>query len=296
MQKILGIIASVVCVFVLAACGGSKKKELTQLEQAQINQHLEAAKREVFIKNYSAAEQSLVEITKIDATNYQVWFELATLRAGLKKKSESLAAYKNAFKQGKAAFGRDANNQDALVISLRSLVLLGRGQEARDMLAKAVKKNPDNTAYKHLEQQKFVDQLMVNNYYEMARQAVAAKNDAAAEDALTKLTKVDATNYQIWFELGVLRMRLKQNTKARAAYDNSAKESAAAFAKDANNHNALFANLRALVLLNRAQDARDFMATVARQYPASETYRKWNEQKVVDQLLRDDQLKNATVK
>lgn len=157
MQKILGIFLSALFILLLSACGGAKQKELTQLEQLQINKHYDTAKREIFIKNFAAAEQALSEITKIDDTNFSVWLDIGVLRARINKTAEARDAYKKALKWSSTAFEKDANNQTALITNLQSLILLNRAQDARDLMTKVAKKNPSNTAYQELARQNVVD-------------------------------------------------------------------------------------------------------------------------------------------
>lgn len=157
MQKIFAILGSLLCVFALAACGGAKKKELTQLDQLQINKHFETAKREIFIKNFTAAEQALSEITKIDETNFSVWLDIGVLRTRINKTAEARDAYKKALKWSSSAFEKDVNNQTALITNLQSLILLNRAQDARNLMTKVAKKNPSITTYQELAKQNVVD-------------------------------------------------------------------------------------------------------------------------------------------
>lgn len=159
MQKAFIILASVLSLCLFTACGG-KKKEITQLEQLQMNSYYETAKREIFIKNYAAAEKALVEITKIDDTNYSVWRDIGMLRVRLNKNSDARDAYKKALSASEAAFKKDVNDQGAFITRLQTLIFLGRAQDARDVLAKAAKDNPTIAAYQELNKQKAVDKLL----------------------------------------------------------------------------------------------------------------------------------------
>jgi tetratricopeptide (TPR) repeat protein len=161
MQKTFGILLSLICLVALAACG-AKKKELSQLEQAQINNHYETARRELFIKNYAAAEQALAAIVKIDDSRAPVWLDLGVLRARLQKKSEARDAYKKALSTSEAIFAKEPQNQVMLITRLQSLILLGRTLDARDVMTKVARQNPGNAAYQELEKQKVVDVLLAD--------------------------------------------------------------------------------------------------------------------------------------
>jgi tetratricopeptide (TPR) repeat protein len=161
MQKILGILLSLFCLTALAACG-AKKKELSPLEQAQINNYYETARREVFIKNYAAAEQALAAIVKIDDSLASVWLDIGVLRARLQKKSEARDAYKKALSASEAVFAREPQNQTMFITRLRSLILLGRADDARGVMIKVARQNPGNATYQDLEKQKVVDVLLAD--------------------------------------------------------------------------------------------------------------------------------------
>lgn len=203
MQNIFKITVAFFLVVLLAACGGSKKKELTQIEQAQFNSHIEAAKREHHLNHFAAAdkelvealklvpdnpelwrdlarvrvqnndlagaEKALVQVAKLNPANDDVWFDLGITRARLKDKSGARDAFKKCISACEDAYKKNATTPLYLTKQVRPLILLGRADDARAVLAKAAKLFPENNEIKQLIDAKIVDQfLAAPDYKELA--------------------------------------------------------------------------------------------------------------------------------
>jgi len=271
------------------------QRNFTQIELLQIENARRTAERELFIKNYAAAEEAYATITKINDADFLAWHNTGVIRMFLGKTAAAGDAYKKSLATSEAALARDANNQGALNTRLQALIYFNRVQEARDALARAAKDNPGNAAYQEMSQKDAVATFvasLVNNYTEGARQKVTQKDYAAAEEMLLAITKLNDSNYIVWREIGVLRVWLNKPSAARDAYKKSLAASEAAFAKNAGDQNALVTRLQVLILLNRAQDARDVIARVARDNPGNAAYQELNKT-AVDTLLAQPQMKTA---
>ncbi|MDF9826184.1 tetratricopeptide (TPR) repeat protein [Ereboglobus sp. PH5-10] len=170
MQKITSTLTALLVLFLIAGCGGGKK-EVSKLHQDQAAKHASDANMENFLRNYAAAEKSLTQATTLNPTVDDYWIELGKVRVRLGDKSGATKAYKGALAACDAQLKEVAENPVFIERKLRALVMLGRDDDARKVLAKAVKNYPQNTHLKTLDQVKAVDLF---------------KNDAHLKDFIVK--------------------------------------------------------------------------------------------------------------
>lgn len=162
MQKIISVITLLAAFAFVAGCGGGKPKEVSKLEQDQAAKHFNDANMENLLRNHAAAEKSLTMATKLNPNVDDYWVELGKARVRLGNKSGATDAYKRALAACDAQLKVTPENPGYIDRKIRALVLLGRANEARDVLAKAAKAYPKNATIQQLNELKAVD-LFLNN-------------------------------------------------------------------------------------------------------------------------------------
>jgi Flp pilus assembly protein TadD len=117
------------------------------------------------------------------------------------------------------------------------------------------------------------------------------KDVAAAEKALTRATTLNPFDADYWFDLGVARARLQDKSGARAAFKNVISVCADKAREDPGNATWLVKQIRPMVLLGRADDARAILEKAAKQFPTDLQVRQFKELNLIDTLLKDPLLK-----
>ena len=118
---------------------------------------------------------------------------------------------------------------------------------------------------------------------------------AAAEKALTRATTLNPDNADYWFDLAIARARLQDKSGAKTAFKNVISVCTDAFKKDPQNPAWLIKQIRPLIMLGRADDARALLEKAASQFPNDPQVRQFKEQNIIDTLLKDPQLKDFSV-
>ena len=118
---------------------------------------------------------------------------------------------------------------------------------------------------------------------------------AAAEKALTRATTLNPYNADYWFDLGIARVRIKDKSGARSAFKSVISVCNDSAAKDPKNPVWLTKQLRPLIMLGRIDEARALLDKAAKLFPNDPQVRQFKEQKFIDQLLADPQLKDFSV-
>ena len=149
MPKTFKILTAFLFASLLAACGGGKK-EVSADDMKQAAQAAGEATWANFQNNYAAAEKALARATTLNPNNADYWFDLAVARVRTKDNAGAKTAFKNALSACKDAFAKDPQNPAWLTKQIRPLIMLGRVDEARALLDKAVKQFPDNAQVRQL--------------------------------------------------------------------------------------------------------------------------------------------------
>ena len=90
-------------------------------------------------------------------------FSLGTVQARLNKKSDAKSAYDEAARCAyKAAYKAAPTNDQLFVQELYVLMLMGRGDDAKSMLQKAVDANPSNYNLKNFSNSKAIDRMLAD--------------------------------------------------------------------------------------------------------------------------------------
>jgi tetratricopeptide (TPR) repeat protein len=169
MQKTFKTLAALLFVSLLAACGGKKEVSADDWKQAAqaagdaawANYQAGAAgDAEKALAHYAAAEKALTRATTLNPGNADYWFDLAIARARIKDKSGAKTAFKSVISVCKDAFAKDPQNPTWLIKQIRPLIMLGRADDARALLDKAVKQFPTDAQVLQFKNQDIIGTLL----------------------------------------------------------------------------------------------------------------------------------------
>lgn len=194
MQNVVKTTLVLFLVLFVAACGDTKKKELSQLDQAKLNSLLSSAKMEMLLQHYPAAEKAVEDALKLvpdnaalwsdlaqirmqtnnlagaekarakaaelSPANDDYWFDLGIVRARLKDKSGARTAFQKCVAACEDSFKKNSGSPAYLTKQIRPLILLGRTDDARAVLAKAAKLFPANADIQQLVDQNIVGKFL----------------------------------------------------------------------------------------------------------------------------------------
>jgi len=114
------------------------------------------------LEHYTAAEKALTQATILDPDNANCWVDLAIARVRINDKSGAKTALKKVISICNANFAKDPQNLTWLIQQIRPLIMLGRIDDARALLDKAVKQFPDNAQVRRIKDMKIIDQLLAD--------------------------------------------------------------------------------------------------------------------------------------
>lgn len=133
---LLGVAAAL-----LGACGRPQVTTLQRKEAAHLASEAQFA---VTLRDYARAEPLLAKAVAICPDTPEYWLTLGTVRRRMDNRSGAKSAYERALDTSRDAYDRDPKNSEPLLQQVYVLALLGRMDDARDALAKAQKKHPDD--------------------------------------------------------------------------------------------------------------------------------------------------------
>ncbi len=125
---------------------------------------------------------------------------------------------------------------------------------------------------------------------------ILLKDHAGAEKMLSQAVELDPTVPVYWSNLGMARVKLGDNSGAKKAYKRELELLEKAAKKDPKDLNAQLAPITPLVLLGRADDARELLEKVARDNPSDFRVKQLVDSKFIDQVVADPKIQAATVK
>lgn len=131
----------VLSVGLTAGCG---RKEITSLQRKEAANIVSEAQFALTLRDYARAEPLLAKAVAICPDMPEYWQSLGAVRRRLDNRSGAKQAYEQMLDASRDAYHRDAKNTDALLQQVYALALLGRVDDARDVLTKAQKDHPDD--------------------------------------------------------------------------------------------------------------------------------------------------------
>jgi len=114
---------------------------------------------------------------------------------------------------------------------------------------------------------------------------------ASAEKALARSVAFDPFNADNWFDLGIARIRIKDKSGARAAFNNVLALCKDRAAKDPANAAWLVKQIRPMVILGRVDEARALQKRVLEQFPNDPQVGVFRDPNAINRLLEDALLK-----
>ncbi|WP_217494386.1 tetratricopeptide repeat protein [Nibricoccus aquaticus] len=154
-----------VLVALILALGACKPKdvEVSSVARSQAAALVAEAQTQNLLRDYAGAEKALARAVELDPEVSMYWSNLGVNRVMLGDKSGAKKAYKRELELCEKAAKKDPKNIDLQLGQLRPLVLLGRADDARKLLEKLGRENPDNFGLKQLIESKPIDGMIANS-------------------------------------------------------------------------------------------------------------------------------------
>jgi Flp pilus assembly protein TadD len=145
-----------------AALAGCRAKEITPIDRAEAANDVSEAEFAVTLKDWPRAEGLYVKATTLcpDETDY--WVNLGIVRMRLGDRSGARSAYKKALPAFDDAAAKDPSNGTVFIRKAYVLVILGRADDARSVIDRAMAKLPDDRRLKAFIDMKGVDQMVAD--------------------------------------------------------------------------------------------------------------------------------------
>jgi len=124
-----------------AGCG---RKEIPTLQRKEAANLVSEAQFALTLRDYARAEPLLAKAAALCPDTPEYWQSLGAVRRRLNNRPGAKDAYEQMLKAARAQYKADAKKTDALLLQVYALALLGRTDDARAALAKALKSNPDD--------------------------------------------------------------------------------------------------------------------------------------------------------
>ncbi len=130
--------------FAAAITAGCGRREITDLQRKEAANLASEAQFALTLRDYPRAEPLLAKATELCPDSSQYWQTLGMVRRKLGNRSGATAAYGHMLDEARAQYRRDSAATDALLQQVYALALLGRVDDARDVLAKARQAHPED--------------------------------------------------------------------------------------------------------------------------------------------------------
>ena len=149
----------------LLAVSGCKQKP--QAKDAQISPEARAQAAQVAgegefsiqVRDYAAAEQSMLKAVALDPVTPRYWKELGSARKHLGNANGAREAYQKSYELLEDARKKDAGSGGLVLGEVETLVLLGRTQDAKDLLKKTAKDFPHDATLQQMVDNNIVDKM-----------------------------------------------------------------------------------------------------------------------------------------
>jgi tetratricopeptide (TPR) repeat protein len=142
----------------VAGCG-KKEPEITELQRKEAASLVTEADFAITLRDFARAEPLLEKAATLCPDMGDYWLSLGVVRKKQGNNSGAKSAYENAREAFHEAYEKDANHVRAVIQEIHVLILLGEQDDARDVLAKARKKAPDNRDLRMFDESKELDRL-----------------------------------------------------------------------------------------------------------------------------------------
>jgi tetratricopeptide (TPR) repeat protein len=150
---------STLAAVLLSACG---HKEISKADREQAASLISEADFAVTIKDYTRAENLYAQAVKLAPDVGDAWLSLAVMRMKLGDKSGAKPAYKSASEAYADDYKANKAHTPSVLRQAYILVILGRADEARSVVAKAAAANPDDRILKQFVSKNGVDSMIAD--------------------------------------------------------------------------------------------------------------------------------------
>jgi Flp pilus assembly protein TadD len=141
---------------------GCRAKEITQLERDEAANDVSDADFAVTIHDWARAEGMYAKAAQLCPDEPDVWMNLGIVRMRLHNPSDARAAYKAALSAYRDNL-KKAPGESVIVIRIAYvLTVLGRADEARNVVADALQKAPDDGRLREFTDSKAIDKMLAD--------------------------------------------------------------------------------------------------------------------------------------
>ncbi len=154
-------LVGLVGLLVFAGCK-QKPKDGPQVSREAHEQALQLASEGEFsttVHDFAAAENSLTKAVELDPTIPRYWKELGAVRKHLNKTDAARDAYQKSFDLLEAARQKDPGAGGLVLGEVETLVLMGKNDDARELLKKTVKAYPQDKTLQQMVQNNIVEKM-----------------------------------------------------------------------------------------------------------------------------------------
>ena len=160
MNKLI-VISAVALALAVAGCK-DKPKEVSPAAKAEAAQLASEAEFAMKIRDFARAETLLMKSTELDPGGASYWMQLGAASKLLNKPGEAKKAYELAREVIRAEYEKDTSNPAPLFAEVEICVLLGKPDEAREVIAKAQKNHKDDRDVAMFVEGKVLDQMLAD--------------------------------------------------------------------------------------------------------------------------------------
>lgn len=167
MKHIVPYVALIVCLG-LSACSklteaekNGLPKEVSTAIEAESGKLVSEAEFALQLRDTARAEKALSQAVKLRADIPEWWLLLGSTQKTLGENSDARASYKKALAIHERRY-EVTGDPEHVLSQLLVLVLLGRDDDARDLLAKAAKKHPTSLPLKKMVDAGVVDRMIAD--------------------------------------------------------------------------------------------------------------------------------------
>jgi Flp pilus assembly protein TadD len=148
----------------LLAMAGCKRKpqadaEISPEVRAQAAQFAGEGEFSTQVRDYAAAEQSMLKAIQLDPVTPRYWKELGSARKHLGNTSGARDAYQKSFDLLEAARKKNAGSGGLVLGEVETLVLMGKNDDAKELLQKTAKDFPKDETLRQMIDNKIVDKM-----------------------------------------------------------------------------------------------------------------------------------------
>lgn len=144
-----------------AGCGG-KKKEITSLQRKQAAALVSEAEFAVTIRDHARAEGLFAQAVELTPDAGELWLRLGWSRMKQGNRDGAKKAYQAALAALQSAAKEKKDDPEPQLQQASVLALLGRSDEARELVEKLGQRFPENRAVRAFVEQKTLDRMLAD--------------------------------------------------------------------------------------------------------------------------------------